>query len=169
LSIKGKLIKVEETVKFLCVIFDKSMSWKPHIQHIIDRCEKRLNLLRVMAGAHWGASKATLLIVYKALIRSVIDYGSEAYNTASMTIKAKLEVIQAKALRICCGAMIGTPTSALQVEFGQPLLELRRKRMTADYGLKISCIPNHPPPRHLLANGPTIMASLTEAKSLLVL
>ena len=144
LSIKGKLIKVEETVKFLGVIFDKSMSWKPYIQHIVDRCQKRLNLLRVMAGAHWGASKATLLIVYKALIRSVIDYGSEAYNTASMTTKAKLEVIQAKALRICCGAMIGTPTSALQVECGQPPLELRRKRMMADYGLKISCIPNHP-------------------------
>jgi len=37
------------------------------------------------------------------LIRSVIDYGSEAYNTASIasiTAKAKLDVIQAKALRI---------------------------------------------------------------------
>ena len=38
LSIKGKLIKVKETVKFLGVIFDKSLSWKPHIEHITDRC-----------------------------------------------------------------------------------------------------------------------------------
>ena len=144
LSIKGKVIKVEQTVKFLGVIFDKSMTWKPYVQHIIDRCQRRLNLLRVMAGARWGASKTTLLIVYKALIRSVIDYGSEAYNTASVSTKAKLDVIQAKALRICCGAMLGTPTSALQVECGQPPLELRRKRMMADYGLKISCVPNHP-------------------------
>jgi len=101
-------------------------------------------LLRVMAGARWGASKTTLLTVYKALIRSVIDYGSEAYNTASISTKAKLDVIQAKALRICCGAMIGTPTSALQVECGQPPLEFWRQRMMADYGLKISCVPNHP-------------------------
>jgi len=53
------------------------------IHIFIDRCQKRINLLRVMAGASWGASKTTLLIAYKALIRSVIDYGSEAYNAAS--------------------------------------------------------------------------------------
>ena len=75
LSIKGKVIKVEEIVKFLGVTFDKNMTWNPYIQNIIDRCQKRINLLRVMAGASWGASKTTLLIAYKTLIRSVIDYG----------------------------------------------------------------------------------------------
>ena len=71
--------------------------------------------MRVMSGARWGASKGVLLIVYKALIRSLIDYGCIAYDTASDTVKAKLNVIQAKAMRICCGAMVGSPTSAVQV------------------------------------------------------
>jgi len=67
LSIKGKVIKVEETVTFLGVTFDKNMTWNPYIQNIIDRCQKRINLFRVMAGASWIASKATLLIAHKAL------------------------------------------------------------------------------------------------------
>jgi len=38
------------------------------------------------------------------LIRSVIDYGSIAYNSASDRAKHRLDVIQHKALRLACGA-----------------------------------------------------------------
>ena len=50
----------------------------------------------------------------------------------------------AKALRICSGAMVGTPTSPVQVECGQPPLALRRLRMAADYAVKIKGTPEHP-------------------------
>jgi len=144
LTIGGCRIKVENTVRFLGVIFDKAVTWTPHIDQVVARCNKRLNLLKVMAGTRWGASKDVLLLVYKALIRSLIDYGSIAYDTASHTAKAKLESIQYKALKICCGAMVGTPLAALQVECGQPPLAFRRQRMMADYALKVRSIPDHP-------------------------
>ena len=144
LLVGDKVIKVEKAVKFLGVIFDQQMSWKSHIDYVADRCNKRLNLMRVMSGARWGASKGVLLIVYKALIRSLIDYGCIAYDTASDTVKAKLNVIQAKAMRICCGAMVGSPTSAVQVECGQPPLALRRLRMAVDYAVKVKSSPDHP-------------------------
>ena len=38
-----------------------------------------------------GASKDVLLIVYKALIRSVLDYGCMAYDTASKNSKGKAD------------------------------------------------------------------------------
>jgi len=47
-------------------------------------------------------------------------------------------------MRICCGAMVGTPISAVQVECGQPPLALRRLRMTADYAVKIKGTPGRP-------------------------
>jgi len=144
LYVNGKTIKIQKSVKFLGIIFDQDMSWKSHIDNIVERCNKRLNLMRVMASTRWGASKSVLLIVYKALIRSIIDYGSIAYDTASSKVKAKLDVVQSKALRTCCGAMTGTPTSALQVECGQPPLEFRRHRMMADYSLKLHSVPDHP-------------------------
>ena len=131
-------------VRFLGVTFDKAVTWTPHLDQVVARCNKRLNLLKVMAGSRWGASKDVLLLVYKALIRSLIDYGCTAYDTASQTVKSKLESIQSKALRICCGAMVGTPTAALQVECGQPPLAFRRQRMMADYALKVRSISDHP-------------------------
>ena len=113
LYLNGKAIKVQTTVKFLGVIFDQHMSWRPHIDYVVDRCNKRLNLMRVMAGTQWGASRRTLLIVYKALIRSVMDYACVAYDTASLSVKSKLDSVQYKALRICCGAMTGTAAASL--------------------------------------------------------
>jgi len=143
LHVNGKAIKVQTTVKFLGVIFDSHMSWKPHIDYVADRCNKRLNLMRVMAGTPWGASKSVLLTVYKALIRSVMDYACIAYDSASLSVKSKLDSIQYKAMCICCGAMTGTSATSLQCECGQPPLH-RRQRMLTDYGLKIKSIPNHP-------------------------
>ena len=56
--------------------------------------------MRAVAGNSWGASKKALLTIYRSLIRSVIDYGAVAYNSASKSIKHWLDVIQNKALRM---------------------------------------------------------------------
>ena len=103
-----------------------------------------MNILRVLSGTSWGSSKNILLTVYKAMIRSVIDYGSIAYDTASSKTKSKLDHIQSNALRICCGAFKSTPLSALQADCGQPPLRLRRLRMMSDYAIKIQSFPDHP-------------------------
>ena len=75
----------------------------------------RLQLMRAVAGNSWGANKKVLLTIYRSLIRSVIDYGAIAYNSASDNLKHRLDVIQHKALRIACGAFCSTAASALQV------------------------------------------------------
>src|SRR6218665_2110851 len=88
----------QSSVKFLGVIFDRHLTWSEHIQYAADRCRKRLNLMRAMAGSHCGASRDTPLLVYRALIRSVLDYGSIAYETASTTQKKLFDTIQCNTL-----------------------------------------------------------------------
>ena len=129
-------IRFESTVKFLGVIFDKRLTWTNHINYVIDRCNKRLNLQRALSGTDWGANKKTLLLLYRTLIRSVIDYGAIAYDSASKTTKQMLNSIQSKALRICCGAMMMTPVAALQIECGETPLELRRQELQLQYATK---------------------------------
>ena len=73
LKINDVTIEFEKTVKFLGAIFDQGLTWAAHIEYIIDRCKTRLNLMRAISGSTWEASRSILLIVYKALIRSVID------------------------------------------------------------------------------------------------
>ena len=72
LSIYNQQVKVEGRAKFLGLVFDSKLNWNEHIKYIEDKCKKRLNLMRAVAGNSWGASKKALLTIYRSLIRSVI-------------------------------------------------------------------------------------------------
>ena len=76
LKVENTTLTVDKEVKFLEVIFDKTFSWTQRIDYVIDRCKGRLNLMRCMSGTSFGAGKETPIIIYKALISSIIDYES---------------------------------------------------------------------------------------------
>src|SRR6218665_1419503 len=79
---------------------------------------KRPNLMRAMAGSHWGASKDNPLMVYRALIRSAIDYES-----ASRTRGECLNIIQCKAYTIASRELGGTSSGVDKLErSGTPFL-----------------------------------------------
>ena len=144
LSIDEVEIKWSKQIKFLGLIFDDTLTWNAHINYVADRCKSRLNLMRCISGTNWGADKKSLLHIYQALIRSILDYGCEAYHSASSSILAKLDRVQSYALRICCGAMKCSSIAALQVECGEKPLELRRESFQLKYAIKIKAIEDHP-------------------------
>src|ERR1700733_679094 len=144
LKVGDKYIKMDNKAKFLGVIFDSKLNWNSHIEYIIEKCKKRLNLMRAVSGNSWGASKKSMLTIYKALIRPILDYGDVAYASASKTTLNKLNHIQTEALRLSCGAPKGTAASALCNECGEVPLQLRRLENSIKMGVKISSIKDHP-------------------------
>ena len=90
--------------RFLGVWFDSRLTWKTHIEKIISKCKKVLNVMRCVAGKDWGADRSALKVMYTSLIRSFFDFGCIAHSSASKSLLGKLDSIQAQALRICCGA-----------------------------------------------------------------
>ena len=57
--------------KFLGIIFyRKRFSLLPLIKYIKNKCLKALNLLKILAHASRGAYRATLLRLYRSLVRS---------------------------------------------------------------------------------------------------
>ena len=40
IKIGNELIKMENKVKFLGIIFDRKLNWKPHVDYIIEKCKK---------------------------------------------------------------------------------------------------------------------------------
>ena len=106
LKINNVMIKLEKTAKFLGVIFDRGLTWAAHIDYITDRCIiVRLDLKRTIRASIWGASKNIVIIVDKAIIRSVMDYGGMAYDSSAAKTKEKQDRLQGQALRICCGSL----------------------------------------------------------------
>ena len=136
LSIGNELLSLSNTATFLGIVLDERLTWSAHAQTVEQRCLKRLNALRAISGSSWGASRSSLLQVYRATIRSVLDYGCEAVDLGNERIKSVYEKIQAQALAICCGSMRGTSTASLQVECGDPPHDLRRQKLMAYHALR---------------------------------
>ena len=144
LKIDGQTLCWKEEVTFLGITFDSKLCWKNHIDKIVDRCKKRLNIMRAMTGQSWGCSKKTLMLFYRCSIRSVIEYGCEAFDSATSSSKTRLDRLQYSALKSACGAMTSTSLAALQVECGELPLDLRRKMLIANFASKTKTIFDHP-------------------------
>ena len=137
--------------RFLGVIFDSKLLWHDHIENIVKRCKSKLNILRCLSGTKWGSSSKTLLLVYRSYIRSLLDYGCEAYDGTSDGLQKTIDSIQYQALRICIGALPLTPLDALQVETGELPLDLRRQMLSLKFKYAISRIVDHPLIPHIQA------------------
>ena len=61
LYLYGSLIPVVDEAKFLGVIFDRKLSFIPHIKYLKAKCLKALNLLKVLSHTNWGADRSILL------------------------------------------------------------------------------------------------------------
>ncbi len=101
----GKQLEQVSVIRFLGMWMDTKLNFRIHIQKMVDKCKKAINLMRCLAGVEWGAYRQSLKRVYSALIRAAIDYGCMVYSSASKSQLLKVEAIQSQSLRICCGAI----------------------------------------------------------------
>src|SRR5213082_1726121 len=133
---KIKIPVVTET-KFLGVFFDNKLSYIPHLKYLRAKCQKSMNLLRIVAHKDWGGDTQSLLKLYRCLIRSKLDYGSIIYGAARKSYICMLDPVQNQALRLCLGAFKTSPIESLQIEANEPSLALRRTRLSYLYILKL--------------------------------
>ena len=125
LQINGNYIPVVDKHKFLGITFDEKLTYTHHIMDLKSRCTKSINLLKVLSSTNWGANRKTLLMIYRALIRSKIDYGNYIYQVARNYYLKQLYVIENEALRLCLGAYKTTPINSLHVEANEPNFQHR--------------------------------------------
>ena len=137
LTLYGAPLERVKMFKFLGMWLDERMTWKRHIEKVVGRCDRVINILRNLAGVDWGADRETLLMIYRGMVRAIIDYGCTVYGSAADTNLQALDVVQAKALRVCLGAVRTTPIPALLVEAGEWPLRLRRKKLGMRYWAKL--------------------------------
>ncbi|XP_018020252.1 uncharacterized protein LOC108676647 [Hyalella azteca] len=144
LSLQGRPIIISQTAKFLGMTFDCRLLWKPHVQALKGGCLKRMNLLRHVAGLTWGADRLTLLRLYRATIRSKLDYGCIIYQYANKATLSALDSVHHSAIRICTGAFRTSPVLSLHAESGEPPLYLHRVQLTLQMIARLKQLPQSP-------------------------
>ena len=62
------------------VYLDPSLSFNNHSQYVAERVSGRNNNHKALAGTSWGQQKETLLMTYKAVGRSIINYAAPVWS-----------------------------------------------------------------------------------------
>jgi hypothetical protein len=99
LRLRNTEIPVVNETKFLGIIFDSKLTFKPHIVNLKNQCLKAMHLLRVVTHTDWGADSTTLLRRYRSVVRSKLDYGCVVYGSARACYLESLDQVQNAALR----------------------------------------------------------------------
>ena len=164
LNLDGTPIPVVPTFKFLGVHFDRRLSFKPHIDYVRAKCQKALNLLRVIAARGWGADRNIKLMLYRALVRSKLDYGCIVYGASFKSHMAKLAPVQNQGLRICLNAFRTTNAASLHVEANEMPIKLRHIKLSMQYVVKTLSSPSNP--THKLLATPSFQHKFDRTKAI---
>lgn len=144
LQLYGQSLEQVKTIRFLGMQLDCQLTWKSHVDYLKTTCTRLIGLLKVLANQSWGADSRTLLMLYRSLVRSRLEYGIVAYGTCHKTTLKKIEVIENTALRVIFGAYRTTPVESLHVIANEIPLYLKIQLLTLNYSSNVSASPAHP-------------------------
>ena len=89
------------------VILDFKLAFEEHLNNVLAKVNKSISLLRKLRNL---LPRTTLITIYKAFIRSHLDYGDILYDRALNKLpKEKLESIQYTACLALTGTIRSTP------------------------------------------------------------
>jgi hypothetical protein len=96
----GELIECFETVRKLGVTLDTQLTWSAHVNQVGKKAAQRLGLLGLLYNRKSGRSVKNLVLIYKQLIRSMMDYACPIWRSAARSHVRNLQMLQSKCLRI---------------------------------------------------------------------
>ncbi|GFQ65323.1 putative RNA-directed DNA polymerase from transposon X-element [Trichonephila clavata] len=138
-STTDNLIRLETSIREAFVKKQYNISVFFDIKKAYDMSwsAKALNILKVLANTRWGADRISLLRLYRALIRSKLNYGSVVYSSACKSLLKILDPVHHQGLRLCLGAFRTSPVESLYAEADEPPLDLQRKYLCLNHFMKI--------------------------------
>ena len=141
ISIQGQNLQREHSLKYLGITFDRSLSFNVHVSNTVNRARKGLTAVKTMAAAQMP--QKTLLILFKALVLSVIDYGFGLLTLSAAQLQ-RLEVIQNEGMRCILGCTRDTSSEAMRYILGLPSMPERHKIAQVKSLCRVAADPTNP-------------------------
>ena len=96
LSFNSQILKEKNSVKFLGVYIDNSLTWKSHINHV---CKKMSKSIGVIFRSRFFLTEKTLLSLYYTLVYPYISYCSTVWTSTYPTNLNRIYLLQKRAVR----------------------------------------------------------------------
>ncbi len=122
---KENILEVDE-YKYLGVWLNRQANGLNHVRHLI---EKTSSLHAIVRGAKFWQGEEDVeagAVVWNAVCKPVLDYGSEVWACSSLDSEKKLEQVQDRAGRVLLGLSWRFPGVAIRGDLGWPKLKFSR-------------------------------------------
>lgn len=111
---------------YLGEVLDRRLNWLPHLRLISSRATMAINVIRTLSRVSWGTNPSVLLMIYRTLVRSHLEWGCQLFSSSSRSNFEILDRAQFSALRSLMGCMKSTLTCILLSEAAEQPLCLTR-------------------------------------------
>ena len=126
----GAAIEAVSDYPFLGVTVDGGLRFTKHIDKVVDKCKRRVNVLRCMATKDWGNSIDTQRTIYLQYIRSAMEYAASSWSPwASKTNIERLQKVQNQAMRAIASLTKTCPVDFLHLETNLEPIAFRFKKL----------------------------------------
>ena len=86
--------------RYLGVTLDKRLTWSPHIDQVRKETAQRMGMLGPLLNRKSDRSVRNGVLLYKQLIRPMMNYAFPAWRSAARNHVRRLQVLQSKCLRL---------------------------------------------------------------------
>jgi hypothetical protein len=100
----GEPIQWVETARYLGVTLDTQLTWSAHVNQVGKEAAQRLGVLSPLLNRRSGLSVRNGVLLYKQLIRPMMEYACPIWRSAAGSHVQKLQVLQSKCFRIATNA-----------------------------------------------------------------
>ena len=124
------------------VTLDTRLTWSPHIAQVRKRTAQRMGMLGPFLNRKSDLSVRNGVLLYKQLIRPMMDYACPAWRSAARSHVRRLEVLQFKCFRLAAGAPWYVSNRQIHEGLGVPLFADHIRALTASFDSKIADVQN---------------------------
>jgi hypothetical protein len=100
----GQPIQWVQNARYLGVVLDTRLTWSAHVNQVRKRAAQILCVLGPLLKRRSGVTVRNGGLLYKQLIRPMMDYACPIWRSTASSHVKKLQVLQSKCLRIATNA-----------------------------------------------------------------
>ena len=114
----------------------------PHIDQVRKKTTQRIGILGPLLNRKSDLSIRNGVLLYKQLIRPMMDYACTAWRSTARTHVRRLQVLQSKCLLLVTGAPWYVSIRQIHEDLGVPLFADHIRALTASFDSRLADVGN---------------------------
>jgi hypothetical protein len=134
----GEPIQWVETARYIGVALDTRLTWSAHVNQVGKKAAQRLGVLGPLQTRRSGLSVRNGVLLYKQLIRPMMDYACPIWRSAVRSHVRKLQVLQSKCLHTATNEPWYVSNRQSHEDFGIPFFADHIRALTESFDSKLA-------------------------------